>query len=220
MIFDVFPGKQVVVENSLGWSAVCVYVIIQRWLGWCLNEMWKFLMNTYKEELEHSVSVERVATCLPFLCFVHSKVQESGKERDCLWWWQSWERWQGLGFVGHWHCAGSVWLFNFYVFKATHLGIYKLLHSTQLLNSTFYSCVWFPPFLQAHQLLLLPSSTWQAGEIPAWRGGKPECTQCRFCAKMSESMWQRWLSQRERTFRGAELLLGLSLSWNQCLVSN
>lgn len=47
--------------------------------------MWKFLVITYNEEPEHSVLAERVAILIPFLCFVHSKVQESGKGRDCLW---------------------------------------------------------------------------------------------------------------------------------------
>lgn len=102
------------------------------WLGWGLNEMWKCLMNTYNEEPAHSVLVEGVATFLHFLSFVHPKDQESGKERDCLWWRRSWEQWRGIIFVGHWHCLGSVWLFNFQVPKATNLGIYKHLHTIKV----------------------------------------------------------------------------------------
>lgn len=102
---------------------------MRRWLGWGLNEMWKCLMNTHNGEPAHSSLVEGVATLLPFLSFVHPKVQESGKERDCLWWRRSWERWWGLIFVGHWHCLGSVWLFNFQVPKVTNLGVYKRLHT-------------------------------------------------------------------------------------------
>jgi hypothetical protein len=47
---DVFPDKQVVIENSPGLSAVCVHVIIQRWLGCFFSKMWEFLMNAYNEE--------------------------------------------------------------------------------------------------------------------------------------------------------------------------